>query len=360
MNTLFNGVYKDKTVLVTGHTGFKGSWLCLWLQKMGAKVIGYSLEPLTSPNHFDLLAFKMTSILGDIRDLEKLRTVFDDHQPEIVFHLAAQALVRPSYEQPLETFSVNIMGAATVLEVCRLSTCVKAVINVTTDKCYENNEWHWGYRESDPMGGHDPYSASKGCSELLSASYRNSFGRQNFLIATARAGNVIGGGDWSVDRLVPDMCKGAAVGQTIAIRNPSATRPWQHVLEPLSGYLLLGERLLQGENKVADAWNFGPGDEGVFTVGELAITLKKYWSFNFEISPELKAPHEATLLKLDCSKALSVLNWAPIWSSEKMLEQTALWYKSFYEEEKLLTESQIEEYVAAAISKKVIWTLNDF
>ena len=282
-STLFNGIYNNKTVLVTGHTGFKGSWLCFWLIQMGAKVIGYSLEPPTSPNHFELLNLDMVSVIGDIRDSNRLNAVFAQYQPEIVFHLAAQPLVRLSYKEPVETFETNVIGTLKVFEACRNTKSVRAIVNITSDKCYENKEWVWGYRENDPMGGYDPYSASKGCAELVTSSYRNSFfnvneyGKShNVLLASCRAGNVIGGGDWAKDRLMTDIMVAVSEGKKVVIRNPRATMPWQHVLEPLSGYLMLGQKLLEGKKEFAQAWNFGPGEQGAITVKEVVENIKKY------------------------------------------------------------------------------------
>ena len=259
MQNLFGGIYKDKTVLVTGHTGFKGSWLAYWLSRMGAKVVGYSLEAPTQPNHIALLRMDMVSVTGDIRDMEKLDAAFQTHQPEIVFHLAAQPLVRRSYEDPVETYETNVMGTLKVFEACR-KHAVKAIVNITSDKAYENKEWVWGYRENDPMGGYDPYSASKGCADLLANSYRSSFFNpetykktHRTLLASCRAGNVIGGGDWAKDRLMTDIMLSVSQGKKVNIRNPHATRPWQHVLEPLSGYLHVGQKLLEEKVQFADS-----------------------------------------------------------------------------------------------------------
>ena len=274
---MFRGVYKGKKVLVTGHTGFKGSWLSLWLIKLGAKVIGYALEPPTNSNHFELLNLDMVSIIGDIRDRDRLNAIFKKYKPEVVFHLAAQPLVRYSYINPVETFETNVMGTINVFEACRITESVKAIVNITSDKCYENKEWIWGYRESDPLGGYDPYSASKGCAELVTSSYRKSFfnpedysKKHNTLLASARSGNVIGGGDWGKDRLIPDIVRAISKNEKLYIRNPKATRPWQHVLEPLSGYLFLGQMLLEGKTEFADAWNFGP-NEGCHTDVETVV-----------------------------------------------------------------------------------------
>ncbi len=261
MENLFSSIYKNKTVLVTGHTGFKGSWLCFWLSKMGANVIGYSLEAPTNPNHIELLNLNIISVIGDIRDLEKLNNTFKMYKPDIVFHLAAQPLVRLSYENPIETYETNVIGTLKVFEACK-NAKIKAIVNITSDKAYENKEWIWGYRENDPMGGYDPYSSSKGCADLLTNSYRNSYFniddykiKHNTLLASCRAGNVIGGGDWAEDRLITDIMISVSQNKKVSIRNPYATRPWQHVLEPLSGYLHIGQKLLEEKKSLLMAWN---------------------------------------------------------------------------------------------------------
>jgi len=364
MNTLFNGIYKDKTVLVTGHTGFKGSWLSYWLEQMGAKVVGYSLEVPTTPNHFELLNLKMTSIIGDIRDLEKLKQVFTEYKPDIVFHLAAQPLVRLSYENPIETYETNVMGTLKVFEACREAN-VKAIVNITSDKAYENKEWVWGYRENDPMGGYDPYSSSKGCADLLANSYRNSYFNineykksHNTLLASCRAGNVIGGGDWAADRLLTDIMLSVSEGKKVSIRNPHATRPWQHVLEPLSGYLHIGQKLLQEQVAFGEVWNFGPSDEGSISVEELVKKVKKYWDkIDYEINQNPEQLHEANLLKLDCSKAHIQLKWKDVWNSEMTFEKTVTWYKSFYESQEIQTQQNLQEYIRDAKMKKIEWAL---
>ena len=364
MQNLFGGIYKGKTVLVTGHTGFKGSWLVYWLQKMGANVIGYSLPTPTSPNHFELLDLNITSIIGDIRDLEKLDETFSLYKPEIVFHLAAQPLVRLSYENPIETYETNVIGTLKVFETCRKHH-VKAIVNITSDKAYENKEWIWGYRENDPMGGYDPYSSSKGCADILANSYRNSyFNLEDYkkthqtLLATCRAGNVIGGGDWAQDRLMTDIMLSVSQGKKVSIRNPKATRPWQHVLEPLSGYLLIGQKLLEEKVAFAEAWNFGPSDEGSICVEEVVKHVKKHWdAIDYEIQCDPKQLHEANLLKLDCSKAHIKLHWKDVWNSEKTFEKTVKWYKAFYENSKILSQEDLESYVADAEAKNIAWTI---
>ncbi|WP_333804546.1 CDP-glucose 4,6-dehydratase [Sulfurospirillum sp.] len=363
MKHLFGGIYKDKTILVTGHTGFKGSWLVYWLKQMGANVIGYSLEAPTQPNHLALLDLDMISIAGDIRDLEKLEQTFATYKPDIVFHLAAQALVRPSYANPIETYETNVIGTLKVFEVCRKHQ-VKAIVNITSDKAYENREWVWGYRENDPMGGYDPYSSSKGCADLLATSYRNSYFNSSeykhthhTLLATCRAGNVIGGGDWAQDRLMTDIMVSVSQGKKVSIRNPKATRPWQHVLEPLSGYLHIGQKLLEEQVEFADAWNFGPSDEGSICVEEVVLHVKQHWDkIDYEINQTPNQLHEANLLKLDCSKAHIKLHWKDVWESEKTFEKTVKWYKAFYEKNELLTQYDLKNYVKDAQEKKIEWS----
>jgi CDP-glucose 4,6-dehydratase len=364
MQKLFAEVYKNKTVLVTGHTGFKGSWLCLWFTQMGANVIGYSLEPLSRQNHFELLELDMTSIIGDIRDKVKVQEVFTKYQPDIVFHLAAQPLVRYSYSNPVETFETNIMGSINIFEAVRNAPSVKAIVNITSDKAYENKEWMWGYRENDAMGGHDPYSASKGAVELVASSYRNSFFnnddygvKHNVLLASCRAGNVIGGGDWAEDRLIPDIMRAVDANEKVEIRSPKSTRPWQHVLEPLSGYLLVGQKLLEGKKEFAEGWNFGPSNEGSIKVQEVVEYIKKYWDkINYVINKDPNQLHEANLLKLDCSKAHIRLNWKDVWDSDKTFEMTVKWYKKFYEDDNILTKNNLEVYIEYAKDKNLEWT----
>lgn len=360
---MFNNIYHNKRVLITGHTGFKGSWLALWLSQMGAKITGYSLQPPTEPNHFHLLDMGINSIIGDIRDAEKVKQVFREQQPEIVFHLAAQSIVRLSYKDPVETFTSNVMGTINVFEASRASGTVRAIVNVTSDKCYENREWSWGYREIDPVGGYDPYSTSKGCSELITSCWRNSFfnlkdygSAHNTLLASGRAGNVIGGGDWAIDRLIPDMMRAVNQNEKVKIRNPQATRPWQHVLEPLSGYLLLGQKLLEGRKEFAEAWNFGPSEDGNATVGEIAGQVKKAWpKIDYEINMIPDQPHEAGMLRLDCSKARTKLQWTPVWDGKSAVEKTALWYRAFYESNEVQSIENIHSYIADAKSKHISW-----
>jgi len=354
-----SAAYRGRRALVTGQSGFKGSWLALWLERLGAEILGYSLPPPTKPSHFEELKPAYRSVVGDILDKASLEKAFSSFKPEIVFHLAAQPLVRRSYREPVETFATNVMGTVEVLEACRLCPSVKAIVVVTSDKCYENREWLWGYRESDPMGGYDPYSASKGCAELVVSSYRRSFfeGQGKTLLASCRAGNVIGGGDWAEDRLVPDIMKAAAEGRPVEIRNPAATRPWQHVLEPLSGYLLVGSRLLAGDASAASGWNFGPDDEGALSVGEIASMIKPLWpSLELKIAKQKDAPHEAGLLKLDCSKARQLLKWRPVWSAAKAVERTVAWHKLFHETGRLASSADLDQYIRDAKGKALPWT----
>jgi CDP-glucose 4,6-dehydratase len=363
MRNLFCGVYKKRKVLITGHTGFKGSWLAFWLSQMGADILGYALEPNTDPNHFSMLDLPIESVIGDIRDIEHLTRVFGRFQPEIIFHLAAQPIVRLSYDDPVETFKTNVMGTVNIFEACRRTSSVRVVINITSDKCYENREWVWGYRENDPMGGYDPYSASKGCAELVTSAYKNSFfnlaeyGRKHYtLLASVRAGNVIGGGDWAKDRIVTDMMESVGNGKKFYIRNPQATRPWQHVLEPLSGYLLLGQKLLEGEKEFAEAWNFGPNDDGAIPVVRMVKEMQKIWNkIDYQVEQDKNNPHETGLLKLDCSKARMKLNWKGVWDSLTTFAKTAEWYRMFYEEGAVITKSQLRSYVQNARQAGICW-----
>lgn len=356
MENLFNGIYKDRKVLITGHTGFKGSWLCLLLHKLGADVYGYALDPPTTPSLFNeaKLGELITSFIGDIRDYDNLLKVIQQIQPEIVLHMAAQPLVRESYKNPRETYEVNVMGTVNLLDAIRQTSSVKAVVNVTTDKCYENREWHWGYRENEPMGGYDPYSNSKGCSELVTSSFRSSFfspadyEKHHVAVATARAGNVIGGGDWAEDRLVPDFIKAITIGEKVKIRSPYAIRPWQHVLEPLTGYLMLAAKLFIGGVKYAEGWNFGPDDRDAKNVEWITKTICNLWgdgaSFDINNNPQ---PHEANYLKLDCSKAKTELGWIPKWDIETTLKSIVEWNKEFMagSDMRVVTFKQIEKYL---------------
>ena len=357
---MFNNVFKDKTVFVSGHTGFKGSWLCIWLKELGANVVGYALEPYTERDNFVVtgLQDKITHITGDIRDYKTLAKVFKKYQPEFVFHLAAQPIVRESYVRPKETYDINIGGIVNVLECCRLADSVRVIVNVTSDKCYENKEWIWGYRENDPMGGYDPYSSSKGCSELVTAAYRQSFFgpttsqllnlSTSVALSSARAGNVIGGGDWQKDRIIPDCIRALENNKPIEIRNPNATRPWQHVLEPLNGYLLLASRMYEDPQKFCGAWNFGPNYDSIIPVGKVADKVVAQWgSGSWSDLSDKNAPHEAKLLSLDISKANSYLKWFPVWDTEKAIEKTVDWYKEYKKEDPYrICMNQIEEFSA--------------
>lgn len=345
------GFWKDKTVLVTGHTGFKGSWLSLWLQKSGAKVIGYSLRPPTVPSMFMVagVADGMRSIEDDIRDLPRLREEFQRYSPEIVIHMAAQSLVRYSYENPVETYTTNVIGTVNVFEAVRATSSVRVVLNVTSDKCYENKEWPWGYRENEPMGGYDPYSSSKGCAELVTSAYRNSFFTEKdkpVVLASARAGNVIGGGDWAKDRLIPDAMQAFMKGIPVVIRRPAAIRPWQHVLEPLNGYLTLLEKMYDSGSEFGQGWNFGPESNDVKPVAWIVETLAGFWgeksAWDLDCADQ---PHEARYLKLDCSKARSLLGWQPKMSLQEGLRQVVDWYKA-YQSKRDMHEYSMNEIAA--------------
>jgi CDP-glucose 4,6-dehydratase len=342
--------WRGKRVFVTGHTGFKGGWLCLWLQSLGAEVHGYALSPPTTTNLFsvaDVSQGMASNTIADIRDYETLVAAIRHARPEIVLHLAAQPLVRYSYQKPVETFSVNVMGTVHLLEAVRTVGGIRAVVNVTTDKCYENKEWPWGYRENEAMGGHDPYSSSKGCSELVTAAFRNSFlAEKGVAVSSARAGNVIGGGDWASDRLLPDFLKAIDAGTELVIRSPGAIRPWQHVLEPLSGYLTLAEALYLDGIKFAEAWNFGPADEDAQTVAWIVARLESRnpgMAWRCDESSQL---HEANYLKLDSSKARTRLMWSPRWSLQEALDKTLIWHKSWRNRQDMraYTLGQIGEY----------------
>jgi len=356
LNKLFNGVYAGKRVLVTGHTGFKGSWLSLWLQSMGAKVTGLSLDPDTKPSHWNLLCLDdVADYRVDIRHASAVKEVFDLQNPEIVFHLAAQPLVRRSYQEPVNTFDTNVMGLINILEASRNCASVRVIVNATTDKVYEDHLTRDGYSESDPLGGHDPYSSSKACAEIVSSCYRKSFfNAAGPRLATARAGNVIGGGDWAEHRLVPDLVRAAVAGSALKIRNPASTRPWQHVLEPLSGYLRLGEKLLE-DAQFADAWNFGPESEGERSVQEIASILCKYW-INLEIENDGgNHPHEAALLHLNCDKAKKILAWRPVWNLDNALKHTATWYRNHHENNLIGSEDDLSSYVNDARKLGLAW-----
>ncbi|MDA9657047.1 CDP-glucose 4,6-dehydratase [Flavobacteriaceae bacterium] len=355
INKFFDNFFQNKKVLVTGHTGFKGSWLCIMLNKMGADVYGYALEPPTNPSLFKTAKIDelLTSYTGDIRDYKKLSDVVKTVQPELVIHMAAQPLVRESYINPIETYEVNVMGTVSMLEACRNVSSIKAIINVTTDKCYENKEWYWGYRENEAMGGYDPYSSSKGCSELVTASLRNSFynlkdfENHGVTIASVRAGNVIGGGDWASDRLIPDFIRAISKGQKIMIRNPFAVRPWQHVLEPLTGYLLLAKKMIEKGPEYSGAWNFGSNDSDIQNVEWITKTICEIWgtgaTYSTDVNPQ---PYEANYLKLDCSKAKSELGWEPSWNINQTLKSIVDWNKAFIKGEDMrsVIENQTDSY----------------
>jgi CDP-glucose 4,6-dehydratase len=322
--------WKNKTVFLTGHTGFKGSWLSLWLQQLHAKVIGYALPPPTTPNLFTKAQVRegMLSIYADVRDYERLQSCLLEHQPDVIFHLAAQPLVRQSYKEPIETYATNVMGTVHLLESVRHLKHCKAIINVTTDKCYHNKEWDWGYREQDELGGYDPYSSSKACSELVSQAFQSAyFNASNLGLATARAGNVIGGGDWAEDRLIPDIIRGILRQESIEIRYPQALRPWQHVLEPLLGYLILAEALFEQPLTYSGAWNFGPYEQDVKPVQWIVEQLTQHHPSQISWhKAQSNSLHESSHLKLDSAKARTQLNWKPTWDLKQALEQTLDWY----------------------------------
>jgi CDP-glucose 4,6-dehydratase len=347
--------WKGRRVFLTGHTGFKGSWLALWLMRLGAKVRGYALDPSTQPNMFTVAGVGglLEDIRGDILDLSRLRESMVDFEPEVVFHLAAQPLVRRSYVDPVGTYAVNILGTVHLLEAVRQTPGVRAVVCITTDKCYDNKEWVWPYRETDALGGYDPYSSSKACAELVAAAYRTSYfpagslHDQQVALATARAGNVIGGGDWSEDRLIPDLVRGFAAGEPVRIRRPRSIRPWQHVLEPLHGYILLAEHLLAGEAASASAFNFGPSDDDAWTVERIATKMASVWGNEAKWVCDADAgAHEAGYLKLDSSKARAELKWRPKLSIQRALEWTAAWYRSCMQGANMqaLTLEQVADY----------------
>ena len=346
--------WHDKNVVITGHTGFKGSWLAFWLTHLGAKVTGYALDPLTDTNLFSVLNIEKSIIDNreDMRDLLSLKSVIQSSQPEIVIHLAAQALVRESYKDPVGTYATNVMGTVNLMEATRSCDSVRVILVVTSDKCYENREIDYGYCESDPMGGHDPYSSSKGCAELVTSAFRRSFFEDDLVVevASARAGNVIGGGDWATDRIIPDAMRAFVDGKILLVRNPGAVRPWQHVLEPLSGYMTLCEKMWDQPSMFSEGWNFGPKDESVRTVEEVTERVSDLWGNNasWEKSNDDDL-YEATLLKLDITKAKEKLGWKPRWDLDTALDKIVSWYKSYYNGEDIhaMSLEQIKEYQAS-------------
>ncbi len=350
MNEILSS-YEGKKVFITGHTGFKGSWLTYILTQLGADVRGFSLEMNTKPNHFELLNLKdkIDHIVGDITDLPLLQKALKDYQPDFVFHLAAQAIVKDSYDDPVKTFNTNIMGSVNLLEAIRKCDSVKSLVYITSDKCYENSEWIWGYRENDQLGGHDPYSASKGASELVFSAFSRSFfsSRKNFGAASARAGNVIGGGDWAINRIIPDCIRAIKNNVPIKLRNPNATRPWQHVLEPINGYLMLGSLLYSNPESYSGSWNFGPSTSEVLTVEQVANDIITYiGKGSIEVEKNQEHQHEANLLQLNCDKAKQILGWSPRWGSQKTISSTAKWYKVFLDDGDIesITKEQIYDF----------------
>jgi CDP-glucose 4,6-dehydratase len=353
---IIQNFWLGKRVFLTGHTGFKGSWLSLWLQSLGAEVTGYALQPPTNPSLFEVANIKsgMRSVMGDICDLNLLQKTLMDVKPEIVIHMAAQSLVRYSYTNPVETYATNVMGTVSLLEAIKCIDTVKALVNVTSDKCYENREWIWSYREDEKLGGYDPYSNSKSCAELITNAYRSSFFNpekyetHGLAIASARAGNVIGGGDWSNDRIIPDFFRSILLKETLLIRNPNAIRPWQHVLEPLSGYLLLAEKLFLKGVEYGQAWNFGPDDKEDKTVDWICDYLVRVWGngSKYEIDKATTTLHEANFLKLDSSKARLKLHWQAKWSALQAIDKVCEWHKAYLDSEDMRAYSlnQIKQY----------------
>ncbi|WP_190285698.1 CDP-glucose 4,6-dehydratase [Montanilutibacter psychrotolerans] len=359
LRPLFGGSYTDLRVLVTGHTGFKGSWLCLWLQQMGAQITGLALPADTTPSHWGLLQLDgVRNLEVDLRDSAALRAAIDAEQPHMVFHLAAQPLVRRSYRDPVGTFATNVTGLVNLFEAVRGCASVRALVNATTDKVYLDQTTEDGYHEQHPLGGHDPYSTSKACAELVSECYRKSFfsgvGQSQPRVATARAGNVIGGGDWSEDRLVPDLVRSAMAGAPLRVRNPHAVRPWQHVLEPLSGYLRLGQALLAGE-RAEGPWNFGPATDATMPVAGLVARMRELWPGVRDEPCNDSHPHEAATLRLDCGKAARELGWHPVWNATQTVERTIGWYRAFHEGNTVLSHSDLSAYVADARAAKLDW-----
>lgn len=356
---LFGGVYRGRKVLVTGHTGFKGSWLVYWLKQMGADVLGYSLPCPTNPCHFDSLGVDIKSVIADIRDQNKLNETFNSFQPEIVFHMAAQPLVRLAYELIDETYETNVMGSLRVYEACRQTTSIKSIVSITTDKVYENLEEDRGFIETDPLGGKDPYSASKAAMEVMSNSYRHSYfhhqkhDEHGKVLTTVRAGNVIGGGDWSKDRLIPDLIRAYLAKEEVVIRSPHAVRPWQHVLECLAGYLMVGAKTFEQKESLPHALNFGPELEEKVTVEEVIKIFKNSIEMDYRI--EEADLFESTMLRLDISLAKETLDWRPIWDAEEALKRSARWYKDYYENNQLTTQKDLMDYITDAKEKNLVW-----
>ncbi len=365
LTSCFGGSFAGRTVFVTGHTGFKGSWLSMWLSELGARVVGFSLDAPTNPNHFDLLDLGIQSHIGDVRDLDLLTRIYEQTQPELIFHLAAQPLVRLSYEQPIETFTSNVTGTVNVLEAARRVDSVRAIVGVTSDKVYENIESELGYCESDRLGGADPYSCSKACAELIVNSYRSSFfppdrfgAGHRTLIATARAGNVFGGGDWASDRLIPDAVRAASAGKRLQVRHPQSVRPWQHVLEPITGYLLLAQQLLDGNEAFGKSWNFGPNAQGNVSVANLVNEMQATWPNVAYDSPELiDQPHETNILKLNSSQAQQSLKWFPVWDWQTSVRHTAQWYQKYYESGTVGSRDDLKHFISDAVKLQMDWTV---
>jgi CDP-glucose 4,6-dehydratase len=358
---LFGNAFRKKRVLVTGDTGFKGSWMCIWLKSLGAEVFGYALPPKSSKDNFVTtgLSEKIVHQDGDIRNLDKMKAFFQKVQPEIVFHMAAQPLVLLSYENPVETFSTNVLGTVHVFECVRATPSIKVVVNITSDKCYDNKEWVWGYRENDPMGGKDPYSASKGCAELVFGSYWHSYFQKpgSPAMASGRAGNVVGGGDWAENRIIPDVFRAVESQTTLTVRNPQATRPWQFVLEPIFGYMKLAEKLLENPEKFSGGWNFGPLDNHNYSVEDLLNQVKRRVELDTHFPVQTEKPHEAHLLKLDISKAVSILKWQPLLNFEQTVDFTIDGYMAEIQGNKNLYEervSQIEAYASHFKTKATV------
>ena len=371
MNPILTSCFQGRSILITGHTGFKGGWLATWLKLLGGRVVGFALPPAPGqPNLCEAAKVEqnMASIIGDVRDYDALLSTFKAHEPEIVFHLAAQPIVRQSYRQPVETYTTNTLGTVHLLEAVRQTPSVRVVVIVTSDKCYENREWLYAYRENDPLGGHDPYSASKAAAELVVSSYRHAFfsperfEQHGVSLASVRAGNVVGGGDWAEDRIIPDCMRALAAGERIGVRTPDAIRPWQHVLEPLAGYLWLAARMWQAPLRYAGAWNFGPNPDGHITVRDLVNGIIEAWGSGAwqDLSErQADASHEADLLKLDCTKAVSLLGWRSVLSMSKCIYKTISWYRNYYFEPSCdayeFTIKQIEDYVYEARQSGVLW-----